>query len=281
MLNIQQRVGYLLVSVMVAQIILISVQVNTKSGVPVLEAVIFGVFSEAQRAVSAVVAGVRTAWRGYVALRGVHQENEALRRQVADLRVQMQQQRALAQSAERLQRLLDLRVQTELPTVGARVVASDATPWFRTVTINKGATDGLSRDMAIIAPAGVVGRVVGEPGLHAAKVQLLIDRNAAAGATIERSRAAGVVVGSDGDPPLEMEYVSNLADVQVGDAVVTSGIDGVYPKGFLIGRVEKVEHGVGLYKTIRVRPNLDFSSLEDVLVVLVKPSAPVVPEGGE
>jgi rod shape-determining protein MreC len=105
------------------------------------------------------------------------------------------------------------------------------------------------------------------PSLRAAKVQLLIDRNAAAGALIERSRAQGVVVGA-GDDLLRLEYVSEIADVVVGDVVVTSGIDGIFPKGFIIGRVETVERSGRTYRRITVSPAVDFSSLEEVLVVL-------------
>jgi rod shape-determining protein MreC len=120
--------------------------------------------------------------------------------------------------------------------------------------------------MAVIAPSGVVGRVI-VPSARAASVQLLIDRNAAAGAIIERSRAQGLVVGG-GDERLRMENVSEVADIVVGDLVVTSGIERIYPKGFIIGRVETVEKNGPAYKRIIVRPAVDFTSLEDVLVVL-------------
>ena len=115
------------------------------------------------------------------------------------------------------------------------------------MTIDKGSSAGLRKDMAVIAPAGVVGRIVDPPPLYAAKVQLLIDREAGAGAIIERSGAGGVVVGQDrdGEPPLQLEFVSNLADVKVGDRVVTSGIDGIFPRGFPIGTLAKVEQGIG------------------------------------
>ena len=105
--------------------------------------------------------------------------------------------------------------------------------------------------MAVIAPQGVVGRVV-VPSARAAKVQLLIDRNAAAGALIERSRAQGIVMGS-GDTGLRLEYVSEVADVVVGDLVVTSGIDGIFPKGFTIGSVTAVDKTGGAYRQITVR----------------------------
>ena len=108
------------------------------------------------------------------------------------------------------------------------------------MTIDKGTRDGLAaRTWRSIAPAGVVGRSWSERA-RSAQVQLLVDRNAAAGAIVERSRAQGVVVGG-GDDRLQLEYVSEVADVVVGDVVVTSGIDGIYPKGFVIGRVEAVE----------------------------------------
>jgi rod shape-determining protein MreC len=101
-------------------------------------------------------------------------------------------------------------------------------------------------------------------------VQLLIDLNAAAGALVERSRAQGVVVGTGSDM-LKLDYVSGSAEIQTGDIVTTSGIDGIYPKGFVIGRVEKVERSGGAYGAITVRPAVDFSMLEEVLVVLTPP----------
>jgi rod shape-determining protein MreC len=134
------------------------------------------------------------------------------------------------------------------------------------MTIDKGTLYGLQPDMAVIAPGGVVGRVVIST-LRSAKVQLLIDRNAAVGALIERSRAQGVAMGS-GDQRLRLEYVSETADVVVGDLVVTSGIDGIFPKGFTIGSVDAVEKSGPSYKRITIKPAVDFSSLEEVLVVL-------------
>ena len=240
------------------------------SGTRVLEAVTFGVFSEIQRTISSMFGGVKHVWEGYVELWGVRVENHALQERVEALEVQLQEQRALAQRTRSLQAVLDLRNEAAVPTMSARVIAADATPWFRTLTIDRGSRDGLRRDLAVIAAAGVVGRVVGQPGARAAKIQLLIDRNAAAGAMIERTRARGVVMGSD-ESSLQMEYVSNLEDVQVGEVVVTSGIDGIYPTGFVIGHVEVAERGPGLYKTIRVAPVVDFTGLEHVLVVMAEP----------
>jgi rod shape-determining protein MreC len=269
-LDIRQRTGYLFVGLTIGHIVLISAQVNTERGVPILEAVTFGVFAEVQRAASTAIGGMQASWSDYVALQEVRRENERLRTEVAQLQVRLQQERALAQRSRTLESLLELRSEADLPTVAASVIAGGASPDFRTITIDKGTADRLRPDMAVIAPAGVVGRVI-TPTARAAKVQLLIDRNAAAGALVERSRAQGVAVGTGGE--LRLDYVSGTADVQVGDTVVTSGIDGIYPKGFVIGQIESVERGQGVFGAITVRPAVDFSSLEAVLIVLAPPAA--------
>jgi len=265
-IDLRQRAGYLFIAVMVVHVILISAQVTSKSGVPVLESVTFGIFSEIQRVMSTGVSGVRRVWTGYIGLRHLKQENDALKRELAAAQIAAQEQQALASRARGLEKLLELRDRTSLRTTAAEIIGMAATQDFRTVTIDKGTRDGLRPDMAVIAPAGVVGRIV-VPSVRSAKVQLLVDRNAAAGAIVERSRAQGVAVGVGGDR-LEMDYVSEVYDIVVGDIVVTSGIDGIYPKGFVIGRVESVERSGGAYKRIVVRPAVDFNAVEEVLVVV-------------
>jgi rod shape-determining protein MreC len=212
-----------------------------------------------------------------VALRGVQAENAELKARLDQLQIQLQEQRALAERTQQLQKLLDLRDRVSLSTTAADIIGLGASPDFQTVTISKGTADGVKSDMAVLSPAGVVGRIV-TPSGRASKVQLLVDRNAAAGALVERSRAQGVVLGT-GEAILRMEYVAELGDVQPGDTVVTSGVDGIYPKGFVIGQVATVERRGGAYKTITVRPAVDARDLESVLVVLAPPV--VTPEGSE
>ncbi len=268
--DIRQRSGYLLLVVVVGQIILISAQVNSRSGVSLLRAAVFGAFAEVQRATGAVVEGVRGAWDGYVALHGVREDNVALRTRVRDLEVALQRERALAAESRQLRQLLALRDRTGLPTRAADIVGSSPTADFRTLTINLGTGDGVAADMAVVAPAGAVGRVV-TPSRHAAKVQLLVDRNAAVAVMIERSRVQGIALGS-GENLLRLEYVPGSADLVNGDEVVTSGIDGIYPAGFVVGRIEAIERLGGSFRSIRVRPAVDFSTLEQVLVVMARPA---------
>jgi len=271
--DIRQRPGVLLGAAILLHVVLISAQVNTVSGLPLLQVVTFGSFSEVQRGTMAVVGGVRDFWSGYVALRGVQRENDALKQELQTLQVRLQQERAQAQRTDNLRQLLELRERANLDTTAAEVIAAAASPEFRTVTIDKGTGDGLRTDMAVVSPAGVVGRII-LPSGRASKVQLLIDRNAAAGALIERTRVQGVVEGI-GDGALNMQYVPGTADVRPGDLVVTSGIDGIYPKGFVIGTIDHVDRGAGGYHLITVRPAVDFTRLEEVLVVRTPPSREV------
>ena len=263
---------FLFVVVVVGHIVLISAQVSSKSGVPLLQAVAFGLVAQVQRAGFAVASGVSSVWYGYIDLRQARIDNARLQAELGAARISLQQQRALAQRSEELARLLDLKTHTTLQTTAADVLAGSAAPEFRTITIGKGSADGLRPDMAVLAPSGVVGRVI-IPSAGAAKVQLLVDRNAAVGALVERSRSQGVALGLGGSL-LRLDFVSDTSDVRLGDSIVTSGIDGIYPKGFVIGKVVKLDRAGGAYRSIDVQPAVDFSRLEDVLVVL----SPVVPD---
>jgi rod shape-determining protein MreC len=262
-----RRTRLLVIAVVVGHLVLISAQVVTKSGATLLEGIGFGAFAEVQRAMSWTVGGLDHVWKGYLDLRGIHSENAELRKRIADLEIRLQEERARARRGERLELLLDLRSALPQATLAADVIAADATAWFRTVTIDRGSRDGVTRDQAVISPAGVVGRVIDQPALHASRVQLIVDRNAAVGALIERSRAGGVALGDQDGRGLRLEYVPPAADIRVGDVVVTSGLDRIYPKGYVVGRVNRVERDGEGYAFIGVVPAVDFSSLEEVLVV--------------
>jgi len=275
--DISKRPGVLLGAAILLHVVLISAQVNSASGLPILQVVTFGGLSELQRGTTSILDSVRGLWSGYVALRQVQSENDALKLELQSLQVRLQQERAEAQRTDNLRQLLELRERANLDTAAAEVIAGAASPDFRTVTIDKGTSEGLATDMAVISSAGVVGRVI-LPSRRASKVQLLIDRNAAAGALIERTRVQGVVVGA-GDGTLTMQYVPGSSDVKTGDLVVTSGIDGIYPKGFVIGTVDHADRGVGAYHEIVVRPAVDFSRLEEVLIVKTPPASRGLVEG--
>ncbi len=263
-LDIRQRTGYLFLAIMFGHVILISTQVTSSRGLPLAEEVVFGAFAEVQRAATSSFLAARGAYGNYLDLRGVREENQRLKTEMAELRVRLQQESTTAAQTRNLQSLLGLKGRAPLVTVAANVIAGAASPDFRTMTIDLGTRGGITDDMTVLAPGGLVGRVIGA-GTFASKIQLIIDRNAAAGVLDERSRAQGIVIGT-GTDTLQLTYLAGTADVQVGDALTTSGIDGLYPKGLSVGRVEVVERRAGEYSLVRVRPSVDFSSLENVLV---------------
>ena len=265
LLDIRQRVGWLFMTVTVVHLVLISAQVTSKRGVPLLQEAIFGSMAEVQRVATGGIGGVRSAWQNYVNLRQIGQENDALKQRVSQLEVALQRERALAEQTRVLQQALDLKTETPFATTAAMIIASGASPDFRTMTLDKGSSQGLATDMAVLAPEGIVGRVI-LPTPRAAKVQLIIDRNAAAAGLVERSRAQGIVVGT-GNDRMRFDYVPGSADLKVGDRVVTSGLDGIYPKGFVIGQIESVERSAGEFSNVLIRPAVNLSALETVLVV--------------
>jgi rod shape-determining protein MreC len=202
--------------------------------------------------------------------------------QVRQLEAQLQERSDRAREADQLRELLGLRQVLPLETVAADVVSRDGVPWFRSLTLNKCIADGVVLNAPVMSPTGVVGRVIAV-GPHAARVQLLLDRDSGAGALVERSRVGGVVSGQvagteAGSGDLVLRYVPERADVTVGDVVVTSGLDRIYPKGLVIGRVRSVGKGSGLFRDVRVEPSARFDRLEQVLVVRKAAEALDTPE---
>ena len=269
-----RRARSLLVAVVLAHVLLISAQVASPAGPSLLRIAVVSVVTGIQEASWLVAGAIHGVWDGYAALRRVHEDNARLTQENTDLRVQLQQARANAAGADDMRALLELRPHLAWKTTGADVVAGSLSPDYRAVTIDKGLTDGISRDMPVLSAAGVVGRVA-QPSANTATVQLLIDRSAAAAVRIERTRSEGIALGN-GNDTLRLEYLSATADVVVGDTVVTAGIDGVYPPGLGIGLIEHVERAGPAYRRVVIRPFADFSRLETVLV-LVSPAPVWVP----
>jgi rod shape-determining protein MreC len=260
-----------LAALVVSHLVVISRQVDAGGGASLLERVLFEILSPVQTAVARMVAGVSSAWSGYVALHGVREQNSAMEARLHALELELEQTRQRALESERLRELLALKLAVPLRTVAAEVVAREGLPWFRSVTLDKGTRAGVTLDAPVISISGVVGRVV-SVGPRAARVQLLLDRDAGVGVVIERSRATGVASGQvgleeTGHPELLMKYVSVLADVTPGDRVLTSGLDRIYPKGLVVGRVRSVGASSGLFKEVLVTPTARFDELEQVLVV--------------
>jgi rod shape-determining protein MreC len=206
-------------------------------------------------------------WDNYISLVDVRKENDQLREQVKQLNARVIQNREAVLASERLQQLLKLRDAMHVPTVAARVIGEDVTPWFRTVIIDRGAVDGVREGMPVVASGGVVGRVV-RVASTSSRLLLLTDNASAIAATVQRSRARGVVKGKSGQL-CSLEFSQRGEDVKVGDVIVTSGIGGVFPNALPLGEVTMVRKGeYGIFQTVELRPFVSMSHLEEVLVLL-------------
>jgi len=217
-----------------------------------------------QLAVNQVTRAGSNVWHGYLQLVGARAEAEALRARVAVLQGELTRLAEVEAANRRLSRLLELRPAIGKRLVAARVIGRDASARDRTITLDKGERDGVVPGAAVLVPEGVVGQVFhASPG--AARVLLISDRNSGVDTIVQRSRVSGIVEGQQADCTLK--YVKRGADVREGDHVVTSGLDGIFPKGVLLGDVVHVRTPKrGRVQTIVVEPRVVFDQLEEVLV---------------
>ncbi len=272
----RRRTVTLLVVLCLGHVLLISAQVPATTGSSVLGAATLGSVARVQGAIAALAGGVGGLWSHYVALRGVSRENDALRARVLALEGQLQGERARAARVDGLEEALDLQRSVVAPTLAARVIAGNPVPGVLTVNLDRGAADGVQPNMAVINGRGVVGRVIGSPSAHAATVQLLADHAASAGAILEGSGTAGSVAGGFADGSFRLSLISSATPIAPGERVLTSGQDGIYPRGFLVGQVRQI-NGTGKAREIVVGPAVDFARLDVVLIVLARPA----PGGGQ
>lgn len=263
-----ERKPYLLLLVLLTcNLVLMSSRVRAGGGGNLLEEAVLSVGAPFLRVASWVAGGVHGTWSAYVDLRRTESDNQRLRTEVAHLAAAAHETEELRQEIRRLREILDLRAQAGAPAVASRVIGRIATEGARVLLLDHGSRDGIRLNMPVVTPRGAVGRVI-ETAPGVSKVQTIRDPNSGVAATLQRTRVQGMVVGA-GDAGCRMEYVSELSQVEVGDVVVTSGLDQIYPKGILIGVVAAIGEGEGLTKLIEVRPEVDFARLEEVLVLQV------------
>ncbi|HXZ44485.1 MAG TPA: rod shape-determining protein MreC, partial [archaeon] len=218
------------------------------------------------RVTAATIQGITGTWQDYVDLRGVREENKRLQLETTMLKRRLDQLQDQALETQRLERLLAMRQVSKAEFLTARVVGKDATNWFKTILLDRGSLEGIRRNQPALAPDGLVGRVV-EVAPTSARVQLLTDPLSAVGGMIQRTRVTGIVSGNLG-AGARVRYLPLMADVVVGDEVVTSGMGGVFPKGILIGRISSVERKSGaLFQEATLQSAVDLSRLEEVLIL--------------
>ena len=231
------------------------------------EQIIVEIVSPLQKIIQQTVHITEGVWLKYFGLINVRDENRELNKAIDALRMENNQYRELLTTNRRLQKLFQFKETIDYPVLAVQVIGRDPTGWFKSVIIDKGAKSGLKVNMAVVNASGVVGRLVSVSPKYA-KVLLIIDQNSAVDCIIQRSREKSIVKGFT-SKICKLDYVVKTSDVVVGDKVITSGMGRVFPKGLPVGEVIGVGSRPGeLFKDIKIRPMVDFSKLEELLVIL-------------
>jgi rod shape-determining protein MreC len=226
--------------------------------------------SPIQSATARLGEGATSVVRDYLDLVHVREENLKLRTELARVTADRSRLAELQTENRHLADLLELKDALQMDAVAANVIGSDATGTARTLILGQGSASGLKTGMAVLCNQGIVGKII-EVSPHASRVLLIDDHNSALDGFDQRSRARGIVAGVV-DDGLIMKYVDRTEDVRAGDTVVSSGLDGIYPRGLLVGTIRSLRReGPGMFVTVRITPAVDFRSLEQVLVVTQQP----------
>jgi rod shape-determining protein MreC len=264
----RERTGLVLIPLLVLQIIFLSLQIEGPSGTLLLKSWALAAQAPILAVSSSVSSGIQSVWHDYVWIVGARAENEELKEAVRRLSLLNS---AFAEAREeniRLRKLVSLSDDMAFKTIGARVVARTPSFLSNVIYINRGLEDGVRVNAPVISGAGIIGRTI-IVSRHQAQVQLITNPDASMGAMLKESRTPGILSGS-GNPLLNLNYISNTDEAAVGDIVVSSGLDGIYPKGLVLGKVVDSHKGKGVFRSIKVEPFMDLIHIEEVAVLLNK-----------
>jgi rod shape-determining protein MreC len=245
--------------------------VNRRASYPIdpVGVVLLEVMHPLQVGVTAVSNYVGLAWNRYVALWSLRQENEELRKRLDEALRQARRADEADLANRRLGELLQLQHRLDglgQRSVSARIVGRSPSAWVKTVVLDKGTSQGVSKGMAVLAPEGVVGQVISSTP-NTARVLLVADINSAVDAVLSHTRTHGIISGTR-EGSCRLKYVARLEEVIVGDAVMTSGQDGIFPKDQVIGTVARVgTQDGGMFQDVEVKLSVDLAKVEEVLVV--------------
>jgi len=256
----------LLAGVIVLQVVLLAVQIKRDSQGRLLRVWTVGAVSPFERAGARGIGNIRGTWSHYFALQNTSRENEELKRENDALKLRVNQLQSKAAESDRLAALLNFRQsQRDVPMLAARVIGTSADTASQTIYLDRGERDGIRHNMGVITPDGVVGKVI-ESYRDTAQVLLLTDKDSGVGAMLSDSRIQSPV-GGTGEPLLSMKYIPTDDKVNVGEQVVTSGMDRIFPRDLPVGTVAEIKTGRP-FQQVRVRPAANLARLEEVIVLL-------------
>jgi len=252
----------------VVSLTLLTWKVKNRVPVAFYENTVLSITRPLQQVATWTTRSLREVWGNYVYLVGVQRDNQRLREELKWLRQENHRYLEAYLQYQRLQRLLNFREQTPLDVVAAEVVGRDSNSWTEIIHINRGTRDKVAKGYPVVTHDGLVGQVIhAAPALS--QVMLLTDFRSGVDALVQRTRASGVVTGRGRDLAA-LKFLPVGADIQPGDRLISSGMGGVFPKGLIIGAVKDLSRNGRQGHQVEIQPNVDFSHLEEVLV-LVKP----------
>ena len=253
-------------AVFAAALLLLSYNLKYDTGGGLLKNIVLEAATPIQKFIRACLGHVDDSWKRYVRLVGLEEENRQLKDKIAALQSQLLLYQEGYLEGQRLQQLFTLTRNSSHHYIAASVIGREQGVLSKTIWINKGSVHGVKPGMPVITPPGLAGRVT-DVTWHSAKVLLLIDESSNVDVLIQRTRVQGVVRGA-GSRGCVVKYISKIQDVKEGDVVVSAGMSNIFPKGLLIGKVSYVDRmDVGLFIQIQVAPFVDFSKVEEVLVL--------------
>ena len=255
---------FVLLGSLTAQLLLLSFQITRNHDVRLIRVWAVAILDPFERTLGKAVDNTTRAWRTYQGLWQAHQQNQELHLQLVAARSELQQVSEAAAEAERLRTLLEFKDRLTYQTVAAEVIASSPGEGANAVFINKGTDYGLSADLAVITPTGIVGKTIAVFP-HTAQVLLITDSASGVACLLQNSRIQGILKGSSHNL-CQLQYVMNEEQIPVGETVISSGLDQIYPKGLPVGTVVQTGEG-NIYKQIIVRPAATLNRLETVLVI--------------
>ncbi len=224
-----------------------------------------------QEAVTDSIRFTKGIWNHYFYLVSTAQENDNLKIKLSQAVAKNSQYNEVELSNQRLRNLLNFKETTTSKILAAEVISVDPSSWFKAIIIDKGSLDGVEKGLPVVIRQGIAGQVVNVSSRYS-KIMLIIDRNSSVDALVQRTRARGIIKGEATAKQCLFKYVLRKDDVRVGDKIVASGLDGVFPKGLPVGDVkEVVRRSSGVFQEVRVVPYIDFEKLEEVLVILNPP----------
>jgi len=256
-----------IILLLLAALVLMSLRAQQRKGVEFFDALLMEICSPFQKASTFVSKTIRGTFQQYVFLVNLEKENRMLKQKVAELQAETHQIKEMRLANDRLRHLLQFREKSSSSMIGAEVIGQDPSSWFKSVTIDKGERDGVKRGMAVVSPTGIIGQIL-KTAPHYATVLLITDYNSAIDSIVQRTRAKAIVEGK-GENQCQLKYLLRTEEVAVGDAVVTSGLGGNFPKGLMVGEIKKVDKkGHGVFQYAELVPSVDFTQIEEVFVIM-------------